>query len=396
MEIVFMGTTKTCLHCITPPHLLRKLLESRDKSIRESALNTLLSSATLRGERNVRSLFAEATPSNGRRTVFDCRESTDLSSAKVARTEDGSVSSDSSANRAFDGLGTTRDFYKTVFDRNSIDDKGLRLDAYVHFDTLLNNAFWDGSRMLFGDGDGQIFTDLTKSLDVIGHELTHGVTQYTAALEYEGQSGALNESISDVFGSLIKQWSRGQDATAADWLIGAEVFTPGIEADALRSMKAPGTAYNNDLLGKDPQPDHMDRYNHSPNDHHGVHINSGIPNKAFYETAIVIGGNAWEAPGHIWYKSLKASVPDTNFQQFANTTFMSAGELCGINSLAQKGVRNAWKKVGIEITVPTIASFVAAGGGGDGACATLAKQLEVLSAQVKDLTKEIERLKGKK
>ena len=393
-----MSSGRTCLHCITPPHLLRKLLESKDKGIRESALNTLLSSATIRGERSVRSLFAGATPSNGRRTVFDCRESTNLSSARAVHTEDGSVSSDSSANRAFDGLGKTRDFYKTVFDRDSIDDKGLRLDAYVHFDRQLNNAFWDGSRMLFGDGDEQVFTDLTKSLDVIGHELTHGVTQYTAALEYEGQPGALNELISDVFGSLLKQWSLGQDAAAADWLIGAEVFTPDIGADALRSMKAPGTAYDNDLLGKDPQPDHMDRYNHTSSDHHGVHINSGIPNKAFYEAATAIGGNAWEAPGHIWYKSLNASVQSTNFQQFANRTFVSAGELCGVNSVQQRAVRGAWRKVGIEITVPMIASFAATGasGGGEGACAALAKQLEVLSVQVRDLTKEIERLKSKK
>ena len=173
-----------------PPHLLRKLLESKDKDIRDSALNNLLVSATIRGERNVRPLGVNLTPTAGRRTVYDCRESTDTTSATVARTEDGPPSSDSSANRAFDGLGTTRKFYKEVFNRNSIDDEGLRLDAFVHFDRELNNAFWDGSKMLFGDGDGRVFTDLTKSLDVIGHELAHGVTQYTAGLEYRAQPGA--------------------------------------------------------------------------------------------------------------------------------------------------------------------------------------------------------------
>src|SRR5262249_55590064 len=156
----------------------------------------------------------------------------------LARSEDGAPSADESVNRAFDGLGKTREFYKTTFDRNSIDGNGMRLDGYVHRGRQYNNAFWDGREMVFGDGDGRLFTDFTKSLDVIGHELTHGVTEFTAGLEYHNQSGALNESISDVFGSLIKQWSLQQTAAQADWLIGAEVFTPGVEADALRSMKS--------------------------------------------------------------------------------------------------------------------------------------------------------------
>jgi Zn-dependent metalloprotease len=176
-----------------------------------------------------------------------------------------------------------------------------------------------------GDGDGRIFTDFTKSLDVIAHELAHGVTEHTAGLEYHNQSGALNESMSDVVGSLVKQWSAQQTAEDADWLIGGEVFTPDIDADALRSMKAPGTAYNNTLLGKDPQPDHMSKFVHLPDteegDNGGVHINSGIPNKAFYLVAVGLGGFAWEAPGLIWYESLKASTTTTDFQQFADTTY---------------------------------------------------------------------------
>ena len=143
-------------------------------------------------------------------------------------------------NRAFDGLGSTRDFYNDVFDRDSLDGRGMRLNAYVHRGVAYNNAFWDGSEMVFGDGDGVLFTDFTKSLDVIAHELTHGVTEFTAGLDYHNQPGALNESISDVFGSLVKQWVRKETADQADWLIGAEVFTPAIGADALRSLKSPG------------------------------------------------------------------------------------------------------------------------------------------------------------
>src|SRR5207302_5822793 len=143
--------------------------------------------------------------------------------------EDGPASSYASVNQAFDGLGDTRQFYLDVFQRDSIDGRGMRLDGYVHRGVKFNNAFWDGREMVFGDGDGQIFGDFTGSIDVIGHELTHGVTENTAALEYHDQPGALNESVSDVFGSLVKQWVRKQTADQADWLIGAEIFTPGVD-----------------------------------------------------------------------------------------------------------------------------------------------------------------------
>src|SRR5215813_1757073 len=264
-----MSRTCYCLNCITPPHILHKLLESSDKDIRQAALNTLVTTARLRGERATMASFAAAAPANGRRTVFDCQRSTQLSSAIVARTEDGSPATDDSANRAFEGFGATRQFYKEVLDRNSIDDRGMRLDGYVHRGVAFNNAFWDGREMVFGDGDGRLFTDFTKSLDVIGHELTHGVTENTAGLVYHKQPGALNESMSDVFGCLVKQWILQEDAASADWLIGAEVFTPGLEGDALRSMKAPGTAYDNDVIGKDPQPDHMENYQHLPDTRSG-------------------------------------------------------------------------------------------------------------------------------
>jgi Zn-dependent metalloprotease len=394
-----------CLNCIMPPHMLQKLLESKDKDIREAAMNTLMANAMLRGERAVRATFAAgiASPTNGRRTIFDCRSNTDLSTAVMVRSEDGPPSADDSVNRAFDGLGKTRDFYKEVLDRNSIDGRGMRLDGYVHRGIKYNNAFWDGQQMVFGDGDGVLFNDFTKSLDVIAHELTHGVTQYSAALPYHNQSGALNESVSDVFGSLVKQWSLQQSADEADWLIGVEVFAPGMAGDALRSMKAPGTAYNNDLFGKDPQPDHMSNYAHLPDtaggDNGGVHINSGIPNKAFYLTAVGIGGFAWEAPGHIWYESLKASSETTEFQEFADTTYAKAGSLYG--SAEQQAVQAAWREVGIRIggvgaaRARIVSSGKSAGNEAD-SLAFLTKQIETLSSQVKTLIKDVNTLKAKR
>src|SRR5204862_4432936 len=140
-------------------------------------------------------------------------------------------------------------------------------------------------------------------------------------------------------GSLVKQWFLKQKAADADWLMGAEIFTPSIKGDALRSLKEPGKAYDNPLFGKDPQPDHMSKFVHMPddenNDNGGVHYNSGIPNKAFYLAAMEVGGFAWEAPGLIWYESLKDSTELTDFEEFADTTLTQAERLFGANSVQQ-------------------------------------------------------------
>ena len=197
-----------CVCSITPPHILKKLLESKDKHVRQAALGTLLTTSRLRGQREIRAALigAMSTPAAGRRSIYDCKRSVDLGSAQLARSEDDGPVADLSVNQAFDGFGATRDFYRKVLNRNSIDDRGMRLSGYVHRGDRYNNAFWDGQQMVFGDGDGIIFGDFTGSVDVIAHELTHGVTEFSAGLIYERQPGALNESMSDVFGSLVKQW----------------------------------------------------------------------------------------------------------------------------------------------------------------------------------------------
>ncbi len=391
------------LGCITPPHLLAKLLESSDEEVRRAAMSTLLDTSRLRGERAVRaSVMRTAAPAQGRRTIFDCQNGTILAAAVLARSEDGDASADPSVNQAFDGFGTTRQFYLDVLNRNSIDDQGMRLQGYVHRGVRYNNAFWDGLEMVFGDGDGIVFTDFTRSLDVIAHELTHGVTDFTSGFEYQNQSGALNESLSDAMGSIVKQWSLGQTAEDADWLIGAEVFTPEIGADALRSMKAPGGAYDNELLGKDPQPAHMDQFVVLPDtdegDNGGVHINSGIPNKAFYLTAIGIGGYAWEAPGHIWYESLRASSATTVFQEFADTTYAKAAELYGAHSAEQQAVQAAWRDVGITLSQVPAAdqSTCEPSAPTDGSSMeALTRQIAVLSTQIETLTSDIQALAGR-
>jgi Zn-dependent metalloprotease len=384
--------TSRPLNCIMPPHLLDRLVQSDEPEIRDAAIRTLVASAKLRGERSVRPSFAVAmaTPTRGRRTVFDTQHRESLEGADLKRTETSPVAADDAVNRAFDGLGTTRAFYAEVFDRDSIDGMGMRLDGYVHYGDRFNNAFWDGQHMVFGDGDGRLFTDFTKSVDVIGHELTHGVTENTAALVYHKQPGALNESMSDVFGSLIKQWSLNQTAQNADWLIGAEIFTPDFAGDALRSMKDPGTAYSNSTLGKDPQPGHMNDFVVLPDtargDNGGVHVNSGIPNKAFYLTAINIGGQAWKAPGHIWYESLKASTSSTQFQEFAETTVAKAAQLYGAHE--QQAVVDAWQQVGIGVKAVQPKGFAPAG---PDSLEELQNQIKKLSADVRALVTEVRR-----
>lgn len=284
------------------------------------------------------------------RSIFDAGGA-EILPGKLVRKEGEKPVGDTSADEAYDGLGHTHRLYADVFGRDSIDGKGLPLDATVHFGKLYDNAFWDGTRMVFGDGDGEVFDRFTKSLSVIGHELAHGVTQHSAALAYRNQAGALNESMSDVFGAMVEQYVLNQSSADASWLIGEGLFTPGVQGRALRSMKAPGTAYDDDVLGKDPQPDSMDSYVRTSADNGGVHINSGIPNRAFYLVADQLGGYAWEAPGRIWYEALTSgALPVTaTFSLFARTTAGAAVELYGTGSPEHDAVRQAWETVKVRL-----------------------------------------------
>lgn len=261
------------------------------------------------------------------------------------RDEGDAPVTDASVNQAYDAFGSTYKLYWDVFHRDSIDNQGMPIQGLVHYGDAYDNAFWDGDgHMFFGDGDGRLLTDTTKGLDVIGHELTHGVTQNEANLVYSGQSGALNESISDVFGSLVKQYHLGQDASQADWLIGADIVGPEL-APALRSMKAPGTANPHDN-----QPSDMDHYEKTATDNGGVHANSGIPNHAFYVTATTLGGNAWEAPGHLWYDALTDPhlTPSSSFARFAGITLRHARSRYGAGSAEALAVQAGWEAVKVS------------------------------------------------
>ncbi len=341
---------------ILPPHILRKLAEKPE--LRDRVLRDIATTERLRGIREafIAAPLLQQKPGTKHRTIFDAQTNTTLPGTQV-RDEGDPASSDVAVNEAYDYSGDTYDFYLQVFNRNSVDDHGLTLTSTVHYDSGYDNAFWNGQQMIYGDGDGQYFQRFTICLDVIGHELTHGVTQNEAQLVYSGQPGALNESISDVFGSLVKQWTNNQTVDQADWLIGAGLFTDAVQGKALRSMSDPGTAYDDPNIGKDPQPASMAAYVNTSEDNGGVHINSGIPNRAFYLAAKAIGGYAWQKAGLIWYRTLIGSLnPTADFQAMANATVTVAGSLFGDNGTEQKAVRNAWSTVGVA---PTASQFAA-------------------------------------
>jgi Zn-dependent metalloprotease len=348
------------IFCILPPHIIDAIAQRGTAQQRARALRTLATDHTLRALRASppapipgarRRPSAMAAAGQKQRTIYDARN-TETLPGTVVRTEGAPPTGDVAVDEAYDGLGATHDFYWAAYNRNSIDDEGMPMLATLHFGQNYNNAFWNGEQMVFGDGDGELFNRFTISLDVIGHELTHGVTGDEAQLTYFFQPGALNESVSDVFGSLVKQRALNQTAAQADWLIGAGLFTASVNGVALRSMKAPGTAYDDPVLGKDPQPAHMNDYVQTFADHGGVHINSGIPNHAFYLAATQIGGYAWEKAGRIWYETLLDPQlrPNANFMRFASLTLAHAEKLFGAGSLERKAVGQAWNAVGIAVS----------------------------------------------
>lgn len=344
------------IHCIIPPHMVEEIVKNGEGLQVEKALKTLEVSGEIRDMRQT--MAAAARKSAGasvtkKRSIYDAEFGSALP-GKLVRGEGALSTGDIAVDEAYEGSGATYDLFFDLFERNSIDDNGMELVSVVHFLKGYDNAFWNGELMVYGDGDedlpeaSRIFNRFTIAIDIIAHELTHGVTQFEANLVYKNQSGALNESFSDVFGSLVKQRVKNQTADQADWLIGEGLFTTKVNAQGIRSMKNPGSAYNDPLIGKDPQPGHMNDYVQTTSDNGGVHINSGIPNKAFYNVAMSLGGYAWEKAGKIWYITLKDKLTaNSDFIEAANATVEVAANLYGKNSTEQKAVQKGWEDVGI-------------------------------------------------
>ena len=350
----------TPLCYIIPPAMLRELAEQGNPVQQERAQRALTLSGQFRGEREqVAELVARRglrVPAGLKRRIIHHADFQTTLPGRMMRNEGDPSTGDAAMDEAYEGSGETHAFFQEVYGRNSIDDRAMPLRSTVHYGQGYDNAFWNGRQMAYGDGDedlpeqDRIFNRFTRSLDVIGHELTHGVVEHEAGLVYRDQPGALNESFSDVFGSLVKQHKLNQTVAEADWLIGADLFTANVRAMGIRSMKAPGTAYNDPRLGRDPQPAHMRNLYRGSDDHGGVHINSGIPNHAFYIAAMELGGYAWEKAGQIWYVTLREKLePTSNFQAAVHHTVQVAAELFGQGSLEQKAVIKGWRTVGLQV-----------------------------------------------
>jgi Zn-dependent metalloprotease len=346
--------------CIVPPHVLQEIAEKGTDQQRAWAIGTLTTSEQFRGQRSATAQFEAmaiqtATVTGMKRTIYSA-EYGNMLPGQVKRSEGDAPTGDQAVDEAYDGSGATYQLYKDIYERDSIDGRGLPLFSTVHYGQGYDNAFWNGQQMVYGDGDEdlppneRLFNRFTAALEIIGHELTHGVTQYTSKLVYQDQPGALNESMSDVFGILVKQYLLKQTVSESNWIIGDGLFTSNVNGAGIRSMKEPGTAYNDPVLGKDIQPGHMDDYMDIEYDHGGVHINSGIPSRAFYVTAREIGGYAWEKAGQIWYVTQRDKLSaKSEFQDAANLTFEVAGALYGKGSQEQQAVKTGWQEVGILV-----------------------------------------------
>jgi Zn-dependent metalloprotease len=287
-----------------------------------------------------------AGPGMGQIQVWNCMQQWALRVPPLARGEGGPATGEPAVDCMYDFVVKVRDFLANKLDRNSWDGNGTDLIANVHVGVNYNNAFWDGDEFAAGDGDGVIFQHFDQSLDVVAHEIGHGVVQTTAGLVYQSQSGALNEHYADVMGTVVTQ---SQPGDKKDWLIGDEIMGPTLFGEALRSMAAPGEGYDNALMGKDPQPAHMDDYYAGPADNQGVHINSGIPNKAFYLVATDIGTP--EAV-QIWYHALQNLWSTATFNDAASVIGHSARVLVSTGKApkgAPQSVRRAFREVGLPV-----------------------------------------------
>ncbi|PNP58364.1 hypothetical protein THARTR1_01879 [Trichoderma harzianum] len=342
-----------------PEHLLKQLAtsESVDEETRSRAKKDLCHLQEILGKMPA---VQEALAARERarresagaisRAVYDARhsQSTFWLPGKEQRAEGEPAVEDEDVNEAYDNVGHVLKFYKEFFNWNSIDNKDMKVVSTVHFGDHFENAFWFPykQQMVFGDGN-KFLRNFTGCIDVIGHELTHAVTDYTSPLNYKGQSGALNEHVSDVFGIMVKQRVENETAETADWLIGEYCLLPGVKGVALRNMKNPGTAYDDPRFSKDPQVDNFSKYEVIEKDDGGVHIYSGIPNKAFFLVATAFKGFSWEKAGKIWWQTMICGKVPINctFRQFADVTVECAEELFGEE--AARTVRDAWTQVGV-------------------------------------------------
>ncbi len=356
-----MCNQRNPFRCIIPPQMINKLSKKNAKEKKSSDVEmTLENKFRAYRLRSDRKFFMSLSPlekkyfatkklgtisDKPKIEVYDLNHKYSLPGKLI---KNPSVSKNNDAKRVYQFSRNVWDFYYNIFKRNSIDNLGMVMANSVHYGKIYKNAMWNGVQMVYGCGDKKYFASFTSDLDIVGHELTHGVIEYGCNLLYEHQSGALNESFADVFGMLVRQYANKEEARKSDWLIGKNIMIG--KKFALRSMAEPGNAYrNHPTWGDDDQHATMDKYKHLPNteagDYGGVHIYSGIANYAFYRAAYEIGGYAWEKMGRIWYDVMAhKNLPDNaTFKQAKAETIKSAIKFFKKGSLEEKAVREGWK-----------------------------------------------------
>lgn len=341
-----------CFCAFLPPYVVRQLADSDDSALRRVGINTLEASAVARTSRHMHGLSLRGrvpTPGLGRRrTVYDMDGQESPLPGDLRRKERQTATGIPDVDLAYEHAGTTHAFFKSVFDRESLDGCGLPLKSSVNYGFQVANAFWEGTQMVYGAGDGEYFLSFTRSLGVAAHEMTHGLISCTSNLVYQGESGALNESFCDVVGISVEQHEAKTTVEQASWIMGADLVGPALKGVPGFRTFLGGPAYSDHPhLGTDPQPKHMRDFVHGQEDNGGVHINSGIPNHAFYLASKEIGGNVWDCTTKIWYDAFTNSLnPQATFAQAAEATEASARRLYGDREAA--AVANAWQAVGIE------------------------------------------------
>ncbi len=246
----------------------------------------------------------------------------------------------------YDALGAFYRFFFDVFGRDSFDGRGAALESVVHYGRAYNNAFWDGRRLMVGDGS--LFVTFA-TIDIVSHGVPHGILATETSLPFKDQPGALMVSVADVFGSMVLQHHNGQRADQASWIVGEGVFHPQQHARGLRSLAHRGSAYDSPTLGKDPQVGRLDQYVKTKADNGGIHLNSGIPNRAFHLAAVGLGGHSLERAGRVWYEVVVSGklTAITTFRRFAQLTVRAAADRYGPRSEEVIAIADAWNQVGV-------------------------------------------------
>lgn len=358
IEDIVMNHThndECCFCAFLPPYVVRRLAESDDETLRRVGLETIEASAVARTMRSMQVNQMQGrvpTPGLGRRRVIYDLEGQESPLPGVLKRKEGAHATGVSAiDEAYDHAGTTYDFLKKTFEWESLDGAGYPLKASVNFGFEVANAFWEGTQMVYGAGDGEFFLSFTRSLGITAHEMSHGVLSFTSKLAYYGEAGALNESFCDVIGISIEQYMAKTPVEQACWIAGGDIVGPQLaDIRGIRTFLNEPAFANHAILGTDPQPKHMKDFVTDPQDNGSVHTNSGIPNHAFYLAAMAIGGNVWERATKIWFETFtKVLNTQATFAQAAAATEATARRLFG--DPEGDAVAQAWADVGVTLKV---------------------------------------------